>query len=168
MQGRQDDGTPISLPPEVLVDLTSKLGEDFIGEEASVETLWGHSQKSLSLKVDLNCLSKLKVHIEQSGEVREMARIASLGLPRAGAWLLCAPIPALGLHLQPTEFIMATKYRLGCPVYDKDGPCPACLQHSDRYGDHALCCGHWGERIARHNAIGIMCTRWLLPLCSAL
>ena len=48
---------------------------------------------------------------------------------------------------------MAVKYRLGCQVYDEEGPCPACLQHSDRFGDHALCCGHWGERIGRHNAI---------------
>ena len=24
---------------------------------------------------------------------------------------------------------------------------------SDCYGDHALCCGHWGERITRHNSI---------------
>ena len=65
----------------------------------------------------------------------------------------CPPMPSLGLHLQPLEFVMAAKYRLGCQVYDEEGPCPACLQHSDRFGDHALCCGHWGERIGRHNAI---------------
>ena len=148
MQGRQNDVTPIHLPRELLDDLTGRLGED-----ASVEQLWGQSQKALSIKVDLKNLSSLKVQVQALGQVREVARLASLGLPRAGAWLLCPPIPALGLHLQPLEFIMATKYRLGCPVYDQEGPCPACLQHSDRYGDHALCCGHWGERITRHNAI---------------
>ena len=43
-------------------------------------------------------------------------------------------------------FLMAMKF-------NQAGPCPACLQHSDCYGDHALCCGHWGERITRHNSI---------------
>ena len=43
------------------------------------------------------------------------------------------------------------KYRLGCQVYGEDGPCPACHNPSDKFGDHALCCGFWGERIARHN-----------------
>ena len=38
-------------------------------------------------------------------------------------------------------------------MYDSDGPCPACLQFSDSLGDHALCCGHYGERITRHNQI---------------
>ena len=64
-----------------------------------------------------------------------------------------APIPALGLHMTPLEFIKAAKYRLGCHIYEEAGPCPACLRHSDRFGDHALSCGHWGERISRHNAI---------------
>ena len=48
---------------------------------------------------------------------------------------------------------MAVKLRLGCKVYDREGPCPACLKPSDTYGDHALCCGSWGERITRHNHI---------------
>ena len=83
--------------------------------------------------------------------MREIARLASLGLPHAGDWLNVPPIPALGLHLRPSEFISTVKYRLGVPVYDTDGPCPACQRHSDKFGDHALCCGHQGERIARHN-----------------
>ena len=85
--------------------------------------------------------------------MREMARLASLGLPYAGAWLEAVPILALGLYLQPSEFVLATRYRLGCNVYDRAGPCPACLRHSDALGDHAMCCGHQGERITRHNAI---------------
>ena len=148
MQGRQNDVTPIHLAQELLDDITARTGE-----EASVEQLWGQSQKALSVNVDLKCLSILKDQVVELGQVREVARLASLSLPRAGAWLLCPPIPALGLRLQPSEFVLATKYRLGCHVYDQEGPCPACLQHSDRFGDHALCCGHWGERISRHNAI---------------
>ena len=56
-----------------------------------------------------------------------------------------------------TFFTYFTKH-LGMPLlmamkFNQAGPCPACLQHSDCYGDHALCCGHWGERITRHNSI---------------
>ena len=45
----------------------------------------------------------------------------------------------------------AVKYRLGLPVFNTEGPCPACLRPSDTLGDHALCCGTGGERIRRHN-----------------
>ena len=148
LQNRQNDATPLSLPQDILNDLSLKLGE-----EASVETLWGFSQKAISLKVDLRRLSILQGQVEDLGSVREKARLASLGLHHAGSWLTVVPTPALGLHLQPIEFVFAVKYRLGCQVYDHDGPCPACYQASDKFGDHALCCGHWGERITRHNDI---------------
>ena len=36
-------------------------------------------------------------------------------------------------------------------MFDRDGPCPACLQPSDRFGDHSVGCASLGERIARHN-----------------
>ena len=39
-------------------------------------------------------------------------RLLSLSLPQSGAWLTAAPIPALGLHLQPNEFRAALKYCL--------------------------------------------------------
>ena len=48
---------------------------------------------------------------------------------------------------------MASRLRLGCPVYEQDGPCPLCLQPSDRFGVHALCCGTGRERITRHNTL---------------
>ena len=37
-------------------------------------------------------------------------------LPKAGAWLNCSPLPALGLHLRGAEFVVACKFRLGLPV----------------------------------------------------
>ena len=148
LQGRLNDVTPASLPQDVLDLLTTQLGE-----EASVKSLWGLQQKVLSIKIDLKRLAELRANIAESGETREMARMASLQLPKAGAWLLTAPIAALGLHLSSVEFVLVAKYRLGCHIYDSEGPCPACLRPSDRYGDHALCCGHWGERITRHNNI---------------
>ena len=106
----------------------------------------------MSLKVDLEAQRQL---LQGTGEEedRERARLASLGLRHAGDWLNTAPLKALGLHLRATEFILVVKYRLGLPVFDTAGPCPACLRHSDVFGDHALCCGSGGERISRHNAL---------------
>ena len=152
-QGRQEAAlwspdTPSSVPQPVLDQLSGKLGE-----QATLEWLWGTPQKALGLKIDLKNLELLKQAVSQQGEVREVARLASLGLPRAGSWLLPAPIPALGLRLLPQEFTIMVRYRLGCKVYEREGPCPACHQPSDIFGDHALSCGHWGERITRHNSI---------------
>jgi len=61
------------------------------------------------------------------------------------------PSPGLGLHLRSSEWIISAKYRLGCPVFSRDGECPACYRHSDKMGDHAISCGSEGERISRHN-----------------
>ena len=75
----------------------------------------------------------------------------SLADSHAGDWLTAPPSAALGLLLQPQEFVAALRYRLGHPVYARDGPCPACGRPSDRFGDHSMNCAWHGERIARHN-----------------
>ena len=110
------------------------------GEVASPEALVGVSQKSASLKVDLFNQSLLLNHITEEGEVREMARLQSLGLPHAGDWLSVVPQPALGLHLRAPEFVTSLKYRLGIQIYSAEGPCPSCSAPSDQMGDHALGC----------------------------
>ena len=120
------------------------------GEEALEEGLNGVSQKQMSFKVDQHQQKLLLEHLDEE-DVRERARLASIALPHAGDWLNVAPLVALGLHLRPPEFILSVKYRLGLQVFDREGPCPACLRLSDRLGDHAMCCGTGGERIARHN-----------------
>ena len=56
----------------------------------------------------------------------------------AGDWLNNAPLKALGLHLRPPEFVLTVKYRLGMPVFDREGPCPACLRMSDVYGGESF------------------------------
>ena len=63
------------------------------------------------------------------------------------------PSPGLGLKLQPAEFVVALRHRLGHPIYTTDGPCPACSKPSDKLGDHAMNCAWQGERIARHNCL---------------
>ena len=138
---------PLALPDPVLVALTANLMEE---QQIIEESLVGYTQKQLSNKVDTVNFKILSSTMETSGE-REMARLNSLGLPYAGAWLNCPPMPALGLHLRGVEFVAAVKFRLGLPVFNSAGPCPACDRHSDVLGDHALVCGYGGERIARHN-----------------
>ena len=141
-----EDSEDPRLPQPLLDKITAK-----IGEVASVESLSGVSQKEASLKVDLLNQSLLLHHINEEGEAREIARMASLGLPRAGSWLSVVPSPALGLHLRASEIIPIVKYRLGLPIYSKDGHCPACSKPSDRMGDHSLGCHSTSDRIARHN-----------------
>ena len=126
------------------------MGED---EEVSQEALAGQKQKVVSAKIDLNNKTILLAHIAESGDEREIARLSSLCLPQAGAWLTCTPLPALGLHLRGAEFVLSCKFRLGLPVYDQLGPCPNCGKESDVLGDHSLVCGTGGERIVRHNAV---------------
>lgn len=89
--------------------------------------------------------------IREEGCVREVARLASVVLPHTGDWLNVVPLPSLGLHLRGTEFTAVVKYRLGVQIFTRAGPCPACGRYSDALGDHAMCCGQQGERIARHN-----------------
>ena len=124
-----------------------------MGEEASADSLVGHNQHSASLKIDLALQTLLSETLSREGDAREIARFASVSLPgsHAGDWLTTVPSPSLGLLLKPQEFIAALRYRLGHPVYTRDGPCPACGQPSDRLGDHSLNCAWQGERIARHN-----------------
>ena len=122
------------------------------GEEALEADLVGMTQHQMSAKIDLHLQRQLIGGVDDE-EVREVARLNSLSLPHAGDWLNTPPLTALGLHLRPIEFVLAVKYRLGLPVYDRAGPCPACLRPSDVQGDHAMCCGSGGERISRHNAL---------------
>ena len=50
---------------------------------------------------------------------------------------------------------MATKNRLGLPVFWATGECPVrwCHTQAAALGDHSLSCGMGGERIARHNQV---------------
>ena len=145
LDATEDESGP--LLPTVLPTLSIQLGE-----ETTVESLTGLTQKMVSSKIDLVNQTLLSPKIMEAGE-REIARMASLSLPQAGAWLNCPPLPALGLHLRGSEFVVAVKFRLGMQVYDSAGQCPACGRHSDAMGDHGMVCGTGGERIARHNAL---------------
>ena len=106
----------------------------------------------ISTKIDLQNKQLFADQVQGAGE-REVARVTSLSLPYAGAWLTCAPIPALGLHMRGPEFVVAVKFRLGLNIYDKAGKCPSCGKESDELKDHGMVCGTGGESISRHNAL---------------
>ena len=124
-----------------------------MGEEVTTESLLGLNQHAASLKIDLQNLNLLSQKFSEGASVREKARLASLSIKdsHAGDWLTVIPSPGLGLLLRPPEFVAAARYRLGHQIFTSDGPCPACNQFSDKFGDHALNCAWQGERIARHN-----------------
>ena len=92
----------------------------------------------MSLASDLRNHQSLVPSITTSDDTRDMARMESLRLPNSGAWLNIIPSPALGLHLQPWEFITAVKYRLGVNVFPIEGRCTACPALSDAAGDHTV------------------------------
>ena len=139
-----EDPAP-ALPQSLLAALSTALGE-----EAREENLVDVPQKLLSQKISAHLHQRLTEAVGAE-EVRERARLLCLSLPHSGDWLNTPPLTALGLHLRSAEFILVMKYRLGMAVYDKAGPCPACLRPSDILGDHAMSCGTGGERISRHN-----------------
>ena len=136
-----------NLPQSLLDDISARQGED-----VATESLIGVSQKAASLKVDLFNRSLLLNQL-QEGEVRDVARLSSLGLKYACSWLSVVPSPALGLHLRPAEFVPMLRYRLGVQVYSSEGLCSACGKSSDKMGDHALACARREDRIARHNLL---------------
>ena len=146
--GKVDEEVVANVPEPVLNQISEKQGD-----EASVESLVGVSQKASSLKIDLFNQSILLHHIHEEGQDRDIARLRSLGLPHAGDWLSVVPMPALGLHLRPSEFVPCLKYRLGVQVFAADGTCPSCSAESDKMGDHALGCHRHQERIARHDQL---------------
>ena len=110
------------------------------------------TQRSLSVLVDTETSSRLH---QATVDERELARLKCLGREGAGDWVTAYPSKALGLHLRRSEFVAASKYRLGLPVFEQEAECPMprCPGLSDKMGDHAISCGLGGERIARHNHV---------------
>ena len=135
---------------KISIDLTSAITNlnTMVEEKLTSEGLHGMSQKLISFQIDQKLHRSLVLSLT---EVRDKARLASLSLQHAGDWLNTIPSPILGLHVRPQEFRYSILYRLGAPVYQSSGPCPACSKPSDRLGDHAIVCGSHGERIARHH-----------------
>ena len=149
----EEEAEPASLSHALLSSINEKFGEE--EGVTTTEYLAGMNQKAASQKIDLSNQHLLSERLRHEGCVREIARLASVSIPNshAGDFLTVVPSPGLGLLLRSPEFISALRYRLGQPVFSRDGPCPACGQQSDKMGDHAMNCAWQGERIARHNCL---------------
>ena len=90
---------------------------------------------------------------------REKARLQSLCLPHYGALLAAPPVPALGLHLSPSEFQISV-----VAVYEVERKCHYCRSGTlEIFGDHAVICHGRGDAISRHDRIRDR----FVSLCSA-
>ena len=112
VQNSQEEPLDEVLPQALLTLLSVKQGE-----EATTEFLRDQTQKEISFKIDKNNQKLLSDLLSELGSDREKARLNSLSLPQAGAWLNVIPSPSICLHLRPLEFTTMLKYRLSCPVY---------------------------------------------------
>ena len=133
------------------VNPTHEISFPDLVEEFSALGIPHLTQQRIQEQFDNTALSNL---LECQTSTREKARLLSLSLPQSGDWLTAAPIPALGLHLQPNEFRAALKYLLGVPIYDSDRRCPYCKSAIlDIFGDHAVSCHGRGDIISRHDRV---------------
>ena len=120
-------------------------------DQFSLDDASSVKQREISFKIDSRIHDEL---LSSTSDLRDKARLNSLSLDKAGAWLTVIPSKTLGLHLAPKEFRVSARYRLGLPVFSTKGPCVACKkQESDQLADHAIACGMEGERIGRHNRL---------------
>ena len=88
---------------------------------------------------------KSKGNLLNRSTTRNKARLLSLSVDHAGAWLLAVPNPSMGL-----SFCIL----LGLPLYSISRTCPACNKTLlDIYGDHSLICGAGSERTNKHNYV---------------
>ena len=69
---------------------------------------------------------------------RDKARLGCLSLAGTGDWLNALPSFAFNLHMPGPKFRVSLRYRLGIPVFQEDGICPACDANSDSFGDMLL------------------------------
>ena len=109
-----------------------------------------YTQKKIQETVDTEKFPEL---LRNQSTNREKAGLQPLCLPHSGDWLAAPPVPALGLHLSPSEFQISVKYRLGIAVYEDERKCPYCSSGTlDIFRDHAvIICPGRGDPISGHD-----------------
>ena len=111
-----------------LVHLNRVLGEDDeSGAGFNRDSINEMNQKQISHLIDTHISKCLLDNVDS---LRDKARLNLVALPHAGDWLNVVPTPSLGLQMKTIEFRTAVLYRLGMPVFQKEGPCIACGQNS--------------------------------------
>jgi hypothetical protein len=91
-----------------------------------------------------------------AGDVPAHARAVSATAKYAATWLNgCPGIPTPTLWLEPPEFAIAVRHRLGLPVSVPGSLCALCRKvvEDSPNGDHALCCLAGGLRTLVHHAL---------------
>ena len=73
---RTEQVSPAKLQTSLLTYLSAK-----VGEEVTIDSLTGATQRAVSLKINLHKLQLLSSHIDGLDNVREKARLTSLGPP---------------------------------------------------------------------------------------
>ena len=76
--GRTEEDCPGNIQPALLAYLSAKMGE-----EVTIDSLTGVTQRAISPTINLHKLQLLNNHIDGLDNVREKARLTSLGLPHA-------------------------------------------------------------------------------------
>jgi hypothetical protein len=104
---------------------------------------------SISAAIDTALFNNLLL----SSNAQDKARLLSSSAPHAGDFLICLPIPDLGLKLSQNEWSTAVGYRLGVNFLSSSKKCKAngCTRLMDVQAFHALRCGTEGDRLKRHN-----------------
>ena len=104
---------------------------------------------SISSAIDDALFQKLLL----ASNPQDKARLLSASAPHAGDFLICLPIPDLGLKLSKNEWSVAVGYRLGVNFLTSPMKCKAtgCSKMLDVQALHALRCGTEGDRLKRHN-----------------
>jgi hypothetical protein len=107
-------------------------------------------QQVMTARVDQAAHKALKA---ATNTTAGLARLRSLLLPFAGAFLNATPSRALGLRIRPREFRLLVRYRLDLPMADAARPCPMCPDTLDLHGLHAASCKNYPGITARHNGV---------------
>ena len=104
-------------------------------------------QRTLSQKLD-NCLFQTLL---VSSSVADKVYILSESAPHSASWLSVVPSAALGLHLEPNEFLIALKWWLGQDL-SRGSLCPLCPGTAlDPLGHRAVTYRRGGDVVMRHN-----------------
>ena len=108
-------------------------------------------QRTLSPKLDNRLFQTLLV----SSSVANKARILSESAPHSASWLSVVPSAALGLHLEPNEFLVALKWPWLGHDLSRGSLCPLCPDTAlDPLGHHAVTCRRGGgDVVMRHNRL---------------
>eukprot|EP00731_Ephydatia_muelleri_P039251 Em1273g1a len=106
-------------------------------------------QKILSQKLDHHLFSSLL----EASNIANKARLLSVSSPHAASWLSVPPCERQGLHLDPSQFQVATKWWLGLDT-SGGSQCALCPEKSlDPLGHHATTCKCGGDVVFRHNRL---------------